>query len=61
MVDQMEALGFGILALENIRGRTANSPKATGASKHVLCGEIAPGHRKKHVRRLRKIFQDSIT
>jgi anhydro-N-acetylmuramic acid kinase len=56
-VNQTEALGFALLGLENLLGRTANVPEATGASKHVLCGEIAVGHNKTHVDRMRKFFQ----
>jgi anhydro-N-acetylmuramic acid kinase len=54
---QTESLGFALFGLENLLGRTANVPEATGASKHVLCGEIAVGHNKTHIDRIRKFFQ----
>lgn len=56
-VHQTEALGFGLLGLENILGYPANAPEATGASKDVLCGEIAVGDNKTHIDRMRKFFQ----
>ncbi|MCB0327415.1 MAG: anhydro-N-acetylmuramic acid kinase, partial [Bdellovibrionales bacterium] len=42
-VDQVEALSFGILALELLRGRPNNVSVATGASSDSYCGEIAVG------------------
>lgn len=59
-VNQTEALGFALLGLENLLGRTSNSPEATGAAKHVLCGEIAVGDNKTHVDRLRTFFQSEL-
>lgn len=59
-VNQTEALGFALLGLENVVGKTSNSPEATGAKKHVLCGEIAVGHNKTHVDRLRNFFQSEL-
>ena len=56
-VNQTEALGFALLGLENLLGKPSNAPEATGASKHVLCGEIAVGHNKTHVDRIRNFFQ----
>lgn len=56
-VNETEALGFALLGLENLVGKTSNSPEATGAKKHVLCGEIAVGHDRKHIDRIRKFFQ----
>ncbi len=56
-VHQTEALGFGLLGLENLLGFTANAPEATGASKDVLCGEIAVGNNKTHIDRMRTFFQ----
>ncbi|MEZ4845669.1 MAG: anhydro-N-acetylmuramic acid kinase [Bdellovibrionota bacterium] len=56
-VNQTEALGFALLGLENLLGRTANVPEATGAKRHVLCGEMAIGHNKTHIDRIRKFFQ----
>lgn len=54
---ELESLGFGLLGLECLLGRNNNSPAATGASKEVLCGEVAVGHRKKHIDRLKTFFQ----
>lgn len=56
-VHQTEALGFGLLGLENLLGYPANAPEATGATKDVLCGEIAVGDNKTHIDRMRKFFQ----
>ncbi len=41
-VDQIEGIAFALLAIETMRGRTINEPKATGARAPVLCGQIAP-------------------
>ncbi len=60
-VNQTEALGFALLGLEKLLGRPANSPEATGASAHVLCGEIAVGHNKAHIDRLKTFFQSEAT
>jgi anhydro-N-acetylmuramic acid kinase len=60
MVHQTEALGFGLLGLENLLGHPSNSPEATGASKAVLCGEIAIGDNKTHIDRIRNIFQSGV-
>lgn len=54
---QTEALGFALLALESLLGKPANVPQATGAKKYVLCGEVAMGHNKTHIDRIRKFFQ----
>lgn len=39
-----EAIAFAILAYESMKGRSNNLPKATGAKKRVVLGEIAPGN-----------------
>lgn len=55
--NQTEALGFALLGLENLLGKTSNAPEATGAKKHVLCGEIAIGNNQTHIDRIRNFFQ----
>jgi anhydro-N-acetylmuramic acid kinase len=40
--DAKEALGFAVLANETLSGRAGNVPTATGASRAVVLGELAP-------------------
>lgn len=40
--DAKEAIAFAVLGYETLRGRPANVPSATGASKPVVLGAIAP-------------------
>jgi anhydro-N-acetylmuramic acid kinase len=41
-VDAKEAIAFAVLGYETLRGRAANVPAATGASRRVVLGAIAP-------------------
>ncbi len=41
-VDAKEAIAFAVLGYETLRGRVANVPAATGASRGVVLGAIAP-------------------
>lgn len=43
--DAKEALAFALLAYETIHGRPGNLPSCTGASRRVVLGKIAKGHR----------------
>jgi anhydro-N-acetylmuramic acid kinase len=40
--DAKEAIAFAVLGYETLRGRAANLPAATGASRSVVLGAIAP-------------------
>lgn len=40
--DAKEAIAFAVLGYETLRGRAANIPRATGASRPALLGAIAP-------------------
>jgi anhydro-N-acetylmuramic acid kinase len=40
--DAKEAIAFAVLGFETLRGRGANVPRATGASRSVQLGAIAP-------------------
>lgn len=40
--DAKEAIAFAVLGIETLRGRGANVPRATGASRSVPLGAIAP-------------------
>ncbi len=40
--DAKEAIAFALLGYETLRGRAANVPRATGASRRVPLGSIAP-------------------
>lgn len=48
-VDAKEAIAFAVLGYETLRERAANAPRATGASRAVVLGAIAP-------HRLRELF-----
>lgn len=41
--DALEAIAFAVLAVEAVRGRPANLPSVTGATRHVILGKIVPG------------------
>jgi len=41
-VDAKEAMGFAVLGYETLRGRASNVPRATGATRAVPLGAIAP-------------------
>jgi 1,6-anhydro-N-acetylmuramate kinase len=41
--EQVEPVCFALLAVETLRGRPVNEPKATGAKRKVTCGEIVWG------------------
>lgn len=41
--DALEAVIFGVLAYETIRGRVTNVPTATGATQAVILGKVVPG------------------
>jgi anhydro-N-acetylmuramic acid kinase len=41
-IDAKEAIAFAVLGYETLRGRAANVPAATGASRAVVLGAIAP-------------------
>ncbi len=38
--DALEAIGFAVLAYENLRGRPANLPSVTGANRRVILGKV---------------------
>lgn len=54
--EQLEALSFAVLAVETLRGRPSNEPRATGARRPALCGQIAWGGDPGHVDRLRNVL-----
>jgi anhydro-N-acetylmuramic acid kinase len=41
--DALEAVIFGVLAYETIRGHVTNVPTATGATQAVILGKVVPG------------------
>jgi anhydro-N-acetylmuramic acid kinase len=41
--DALEAVIFGVLAYETVRGRVTNVPTATGATQAVILGKVVPG------------------
>jgi anhydro-N-acetylmuramic acid kinase len=41
--DALEAVIFGVLAYETIRGHVTNVPTATGATRAVILGKVVPG------------------
>ena len=43
--DAKEAIAFAVLANATVEGRPGNLPSATGASKPVVLGVVAPGRR----------------
>lgn len=55
-VDQLEALAFGLFAVETLRGRGINVPEATHASQSVISGHVAFGNRRPHIDRLRTLL-----
>ena len=58
--ESMEALAFAVLACEAVRGRCANVPAVTGASRRVILGKIVPGAPEQWRRTMRK-FDSSKT
>lgn len=49
--DALEAVAFAVLGVEAVRGRPANLPAVTGASRAMVLGKIVPGD-ELHFRRL---------
>jgi anhydro-N-acetylmuramic acid kinase len=55
-VDQLEALAFALLAVQTLRYRANTEPRATGARRAVVSGQIALGTDPHHIDRLKDLL-----